>query len=46
MRNPRPFRPPLSHEEALSELKKHKGIQFDPRIVDIFATLVEEMELV
>lgn len=44
MRNPRPFRPPLSHEEALSELKKHKGIQFDPRIVDIFATLVEEIE--
>ena len=32
----RPYRPALSHEEAVSELKKGAGSQFDPFLVNIF----------
>jgi len=33
----RPYRmTPLTHEQALGELRKFAGIQFDPRIVDAF----------
>lgn len=36
----RPYRNALSEEVAISELKKYKGIQFDPKIVDVFITKV------
>jgi HD-GYP domain-containing protein (c-di-GMP phosphodiesterase class II) len=42
MTSPRPYRGPLSHEEAIKELKKNSGLQFDPRLVDIFISLIEE----
>jgi HD-GYP domain-containing protein (c-di-GMP phosphodiesterase class II) len=33
----RPYRPvPLSADQALAELRKYKGIQFDPEIVEAF----------
>lgn len=32
----RPYRKGASPEQAISELIKHKGTQFDPKIVDIF----------
>jgi len=36
MTNDRPYRQALSHEVALAELRNHAGIQFDPRLVDLF----------
>jgi HD-GYP domain-containing protein (c-di-GMP phosphodiesterase class II) len=32
----RPYREPLSHDDAARELLKHSGTQFDPRIVEAF----------
>ncbi|HEY0006870.1 MAG TPA: HD-GYP domain-containing protein [Pyrinomonadaceae bacterium] len=32
----RPYRRPLTHEEAATELRKHAGTQFDPRIIEAF----------
>lgn len=42
MTSSRPYRGPLSHEDAIKELKKNSGQQFDPRLVDIFISLIEE----
>lgn len=36
MTNDRPYRKAMSQDEAIEELMKFKGIQFDPKIVDIF----------
>ncbi|HIE11810.1 MAG TPA: diguanylate cyclase [Desulfotomaculum sp.] len=44
MTSARPYRPPLSHEEALSELKRCAGTQFDPHLVEIFVKLLTEKE--
>ena len=35
----RPYRAAVSHEEALAELERHAGVQFDPDIVTQFATM-------
>ncbi|MFW5896867.1 MAG: HD domain-containing phosphohydrolase, partial [Bacillota bacterium] len=37
MTNDRPYRSAISHEEALEELKRNAGTQFDPRVVEVFA---------
>jgi diguanylate cyclase (GGDEF)-like protein/PAS domain S-box-containing protein len=37
----RPYRAALSFEEAKEELKKHRGTQFDPRIVDVFIEILD-----
>lgn len=39
MTSDRPYRKGLSHEEAIVEIVKFKGIQFDPEIVDSFLTI-------
>lgn len=44
MLSPRPYRKPLSHAAAINELKKNRGVQFDPRLVDIFIGLIEQEE--
>lgn len=36
MTNGRPYQPPLSQDEALEEIKRCAGTQFDPYIVEIF----------
>jgi diguanylate cyclase (GGDEF)-like protein/putative nucleotidyltransferase with HDIG domain len=36
MTSRRPYRDPLTHDEALAELRRHAGRQFDPRCVDAF----------
>ena len=38
----RPYRKALSKEEAIEELKRNKGKQFDPEIVDLFLRVLEK----
>ena len=40
MRSDRPYRKALSKEEAITEMLRNKGTQFDPDIVDVFVTKV------
>lgn len=40
MTNTRPYRKALSQDEALAELRKASGKQFDPRLVDFFITVI------
>ena len=35
----RPYKRAISHEEALFELRRHAGTQFDPELVDVFIRL-------
>lgn len=42
MTSERPYRPPKSIGEAVEELKRCKGNQFDPEVVDIFLKVLEE----
>ena len=39
MTSPRPYRGPLSYKEALEELKRCSGSQFDPKLVEVFLPL-------
>lgn len=41
----RPYRKGLSIEQAINELKKNRGAQFDPLIVDVFVCMLHEGEL-
>ncbi len=42
MLNPRPYRNSLSHTQALEELRKNSGRQFDPNLVDVFEVIIEQ----
>ncbi len=42
MTSSRPYRPPLSHEDAAAELRHASGTQFDPACVDVFLKLLGE----
>lgn len=42
MTSDRPYRKALSNEIATAELRKHRGTQFDPIVVDAFLSLLEE----
>lgn len=42
MVNDRPYRPAMSHDEAVDELRRHAGTQFDPELVMIFCELFAE----
>lgn len=42
MTSDRPYRKALSKEEAIAELKKNAGSQFDPEIVEIFLKALEK----
>jgi len=39
MREPRPHRAALTHEQALDEIRRHAGTQFDPEIASVFVRL-------
>lgn len=41
MTSDRPYRKGLSRQEAIQELKKHSGSQFDPQIVQVFLECLE-----
>ncbi|MDH7479501.1 MAG: HD domain-containing phosphohydrolase, partial [Syntrophomonadaceae bacterium] len=40
----RPYRGPLAHQQAIEELRKCAGIQFDPELVPRFIALLEERQ--
>jgi len=42
MTSERPWRPALTKEEALKEIRKGAGTQFDPRVVEAFVAAVEK----
>jgi diguanylate cyclase (GGDEF)-like protein len=41
MSSARPYRPALSREEILEELRKGAGTQFDPNLVEVFIGIIE-----
>ncbi len=41
----RPYRKALSKDEAINELEKEKGKQFDPEVVETFLRLLEEKQV-
>ena len=45
MINPRAYRDALTIDEALNELIRESGTHFDPRIVDIFQSVVKSSEI-
>jgi diguanylate cyclase (GGDEF)-like protein len=41
MTSARPYRPALSLEEVVTELRQGAGLQFDPNLVDVFVDIIE-----
>lgn len=44
MRSGRPYKRAMSKEEAIEEIKKNAGTQFDPKVVQAFLEVVPEFE--
>lgn len=42
MTNDRPYRKAMSHEEALAELDRGSGTQFDPAVVEAFKAVLSD----
>jgi putative nucleotidyltransferase with HDIG domain len=41
MTDDRPYREPRTHKQAVVELQRNRGQQFDPLVVDVFCSVVE-----
>lgn len=44
LRSEMSFRPSLSHDEALHEIRRNAGVQFDPEIVDVFSQSIKKID--
>ncbi|MDO8886539.1 HD domain-containing phosphohydrolase, partial [Candidatus Oleimmundimicrobium sp.] len=44
MTSDRPYRKAFSKEKAISELKRYKGIQFHPEVVETFLRVYEKIK--
>jgi putative nucleotidyltransferase with HDIG domain len=44
MRDERSYKKPVSHEEAIAELQRNAGVLFDPQVVSIFLTILENQK--
>ncbi|MBN1365554.1 MAG: two-component system response regulator, partial [Syntrophaceae bacterium] len=44
MTNDRQYRKKLTKKEAMEEIKKFSGTQFDPKVTNIFLEILEEEE--
>ncbi len=44
MTSDRPYRPAMSREDAIEELKKNAGTQFDPRVVKVFLSVLRRAD--
>ncbi|HEX5394476.1 MAG TPA: bacteriohemerythrin [Rhodocyclaceae bacterium] len=42
----RPYKAPWSAEQAIAEINRHRGTQFDPVVVDAFEEVIRERELI
>ncbi len=42
MTNGRPYKEPMSKKEAIVELKRFAGTQFDPKLVDKFVEIIKK----
>ena len=42
MTNDRPYRKKLTKKEAIEEIKKCCGTQFDPKVVDVFLDILKK----
>jgi HD-GYP domain-containing protein (c-di-GMP phosphodiesterase class II) len=45
MTSERPYAAPRTPQEALDELRRHSGTQFDPAIVETFRAVIAESKL-
>jgi HD-GYP domain-containing protein (c-di-GMP phosphodiesterase class II) len=41
MTSARPYRPALALEEVVTELRQGAGLQFDPKLVEVFIDIIE-----
>ena len=41
----RPYKRPFTHEQAVEIIKNGRGTHFDPKIVDVFLTVMEEFRM-
>ncbi len=46
MTNQRPYNIPKTTDEALQEIKKCSGSQFDPKVVEVFTKVIENCEII
>jgi len=44
MTRDRPYRKKMTYNEAIGEIKKYSGVQFDPKVVNTFLEIIEEEE--
>ena len=45
MTSDRPYRTAMSRKEALKEIQRCSGTQFDPNLVEVFVKMMEEIDL-